>query len=56
MKLFHFITKPFITVRSCWPHAQPTSWRTTPCRMSATALHIWRPSPSSATRGHAVPS
>jgi hypothetical protein len=34
------------TVRGCWPHAQPPSWRTTPCRLSATAYSIYSQLPS----------
>jgi len=29
------------TVMGCRPHAQPPSWRTTPCRLSATAYSIY---------------
>jgi hypothetical protein len=33
-------------VRDCRPHAQPPSWRTTPCRLSATAFSIYSQLPS----------
>jgi len=33
------VAKPVSTVRVCQHLAQPPSWRTTPCRLSATALH-----------------
>jgi hypothetical protein len=33
-------------VRGCRPHAQPPSWRTTPCRLSATAYSIYSQLPS----------
>jgi hypothetical protein len=54
--LWHFITNLFF-IASCEPHAQPPSWRTTPCWLYATTytLHIWRPSPPSATWGRAMP-
>jgi hypothetical protein len=35
--------------------APTPSWRTTPCRLSATAYSIWRASPPSATWGRAMP-
>jgi len=49
----------FFTERSCYPLAQPPSWRTTPLSADwdylfntlAATLHIWRPSPPSVTRG-----
>ena len=57
-----FITKPVFTVRSCQHLAQPPSWRTTPCRPSATAYSIYSQLPSvletvppSATPGRSVP-
>jgi hypothetical protein len=41
----HFETfrnnRNIFTVRGCRPHAQPQSWRTTPCRLSATAYSIY---------------
>jgi hypothetical protein len=41
----HFETfrndRNIFTVRGCWPHAQPPSWKTTPCRLSATAYSIY---------------
>jgi hypothetical protein len=37
-----FVTKPIFTVRSCQHLAQLPSWRTTPCRLSATAYSIYR--------------
>jgi hypothetical protein len=27
------VTSLFFTVRSCYPHAQPPTWKTTPCRL-----------------------
>jgi hypothetical protein len=57
-----FVTKPVFTVRSCQHLAQPPSWRTTPCRLSATAYSIYWQLPSileavppSATWGRAMP-
>jgi hypothetical protein len=44
--LWHFITSLFFIVRSCQHHAQPPSWRTTPCRLSATAYSIYLQPPS----------
>jgi len=57
-----FVTMSGFEARS-WPHlAQPPSWRTNPCRLSATAYSIYsqRPSisepvPLSATQGRAIP-
>jgi hypothetical protein len=50
------------TVRSCKHLDQPANWRTTPCRLSATAYSIYSQLPSileavlpSATRRRAVP-
>jgi hypothetical protein len=34
-----FVTMPVFTVRSCQHLAQPPSWRTTPCRLSANSVH-----------------
>jgi hypothetical protein len=34
------------TVRGCRPHAQPPSWGTIPCRLSATAYSIYSQLPS----------
>jgi hypothetical protein len=34
------------TERGCRPHAQPPSWRTTPCRLSAAAYSIYSQLPS----------
>jgi hypothetical protein len=31
---------------SCYPHAQPLSWRTSPCRLSVTAYSIYSQLPS----------
>jgi hypothetical protein len=39
--LWHFVISLFFKVRSCWHHAQPPSWRTTPCRLSTTAYLIY---------------
>jgi hypothetical protein len=50
----------FFTIMSCYTHAQPLSWRTTPCRLFATANSIlWRIDPlgkhvSAATNTHAT--
>jgi hypothetical protein len=40
-KCSQFETKLIFTVKSCQHLAQPPSWRTTPCRMSATAYLIY---------------
>ena len=57
-----FATKLFFTVRNCQHVAQPPSYRTTPCRLSATAYSIYSQLPSildavptSATWGSAMP-
>ena len=57
-----FVTKPVFTVRICQHLAQHPSWRTTPCRLSATAYSIYSQLPSileavppSATWGRAMP-
>jgi len=57
-----FVTKPVWTARSCQYLNQPPSWRTTSCRISATAystqsklLSILEAVPPSATWGHAMP-
>jgi hypothetical protein len=46
----HFETfrnnRKIFTVRGCRPHAQPPSWRTTSCRLSATAYSIYSQLPS----------
>jgi hypothetical protein len=44
--LKHFVTNYFFTVRGCQPHAQRPSWRTTPCRLSATAYSTYSQQPS----------
>ena len=56
------LTKPVFTVRICQHVAQPQSWRTTPCRLSATAHLIYSQLPSileavppSASWGRAMP-
>jgi hypothetical protein len=36
----------FFTGRSCSPVSQPPSWRTTPCRLSATVYSIYSQLPS----------
>jgi len=36
-----FVTKKVFTVTSCQHLAEPPSWRTTPCRLSATAYSIY---------------
>jgi hypothetical protein len=36
-----FVTNLFFTVKVCQPHAQPPSWRTTPCSLSAAAYSIY---------------
>jgi hypothetical protein len=38
--LRHFVRSLFFMVKSCKHHAQPTSWRTTPCWLSVTAYSI----------------
>ena len=40
------VTKPVITVTSCQHLAQPPSWRTTPCRLSATVYSLYSQLPS----------
>jgi hypothetical protein len=42
------VTGIFLTVRGCWPHAQPPSWRTAPCLLSAAAYSIYSQLTSSA--------
>ena len=42
----YFITRCDFTVRSCQHLAQLQSWRTTPCRLSATAYSIYSQLPS----------
>ena len=58
----YFLTKYVLTGRSCYYLAKPPSWRTTPCRLSATAYSIYSQLPSiseavppSATWGRAKP-
>jgi hypothetical protein len=58
----HFAKRYVFTVSSCQHLAKPPSWRTTPCRLSATAYSIYSQLPStleavppSATRGPAMP-
>jgi hypothetical protein len=58
----HFVTRYVFTAKSCWHLAQPPSWRSTPCRLSATAYLIYCRLPSileavppSATRRRALP-
>ena len=41
-----FITKPVFTVRNCQHIHQPQSWRTIPCRLSATAYSTYLQLPS----------
>jgi hypothetical protein len=41
-----FVTWWFVTVKSCLCLAQPPSWRTTPCRLSATAYSVYSQLPS----------
>ena len=57
-----FVTKSVFTLKRCQHLAQPPNWRTTPCRLSATAYSIFSQLPStlkavppSATWGRAVP-
>ena len=57
-----FVTRPVFTVRRFQHLAQNTSWRTTPCQLSATAYSIYSQLPSilaavplSVTRGRAMP-
>ena len=61
-KCLSFVTKPVFTVRSCQHLAQPPSWRTKPCRLSAAAYSIYshlpsimQVAPSTATWGHDMP-
>jgi hypothetical protein len=44
-----FITCLFFMVKGCLPHAQPPSWRTAPCRLSAVAYSIYSQLPSIAS-------
>jgi hypothetical protein len=44
--LWHLVTSLFFTVRSCYPRAQPPSWRTIPSRLFATAYSISSQLPS----------
>jgi hypothetical protein len=37
----HFVTIKNFYGEGLWPHAQPPSWRTIPCRLSATAYSIY---------------
>jgi len=57
-----FVTGYVFTVRSCQHHAQPPSWRTNSCRLSATAYSMYSRLPSIleavppyATLGRAMP-
>ena len=57
-----FVTWCIFTVNSCLHLAQHATWRTTPCRLSATAYSMYSQLPSileavppSATRGRAMP-
>jgi hypothetical protein len=36
-----FRKKLVVKLRSCWPLAQHPSWRTNPCRLSATAYSVY---------------
>jgi len=56
-----FVTMTVFTVRSCQHLAQPSSWRTTPCLLSATtySIHLQLPSilediPPSTTQGRTM--
>ena len=58
----HFETKYIFTRRSCYHLAQTPSWRTTPCRLSATAssiysklLSVLETVPPSVASGRAMP-
>jgi hypothetical protein len=42
----NFVTNLFFPVKCCYPHAQLPSWRTTPCRLSASGLSIYSQLPS----------
>jgi hypothetical protein len=44
--LWIFVTGLFFAVKSCNPHAQPPSWRTTPCQVTAAAYSIYSQVPS----------
>jgi hypothetical protein len=57
-----FVTRYFFMLKICQHIAQPPSWRTTPCQLSATAYSIDSQLPSiletvplSATRGRPMP-
>jgi len=61
-KCLSFVTKPVFTVRSYQHLAQPPSWKTNPCRLSAAAYSICshlpsilQAAPSSATWGRDMP-
>jgi len=42
----HFVTWCVFRVKNCYNLAQPPSWKTTPCRLSATAYYIYSQLPS----------
>jgi hypothetical protein len=44
--LKHFVTIKICAVRGYWRRAQPPSWRTAHCRLSATAYSIYSQLPS----------
>jgi hypothetical protein len=44
--LWIFVTSLFFMGRICWPHARPPSWRTTSCRLPATAYLVYSQLPS----------
>jgi hypothetical protein len=44
--LWHILTGLIFTMRNLIPHAQPSSWRTTPCRVSVTAYSVYSQLPS----------
>jgi hypothetical protein len=44
--LGRFVTSLFFTMQSCQPHTQIPRWRTTPCRLTATAYSLYSELPS----------
>jgi hypothetical protein len=35
------VTNLFFTVKGCYPHTQPPSWRTSPCQLSVAAYSMY---------------
>jgi hypothetical protein len=50
-----FITNLFFMVKGRQPHAQPPSWRTTPCRVPAAAYSIYLQLPSITESRSSIP-